>query len=69
MEGSTCSFLSGLALCLYGVVSHMYRSAFPLWAMVVLLLIGVGVIVVGLFQLMIERWSVPLDPPADKPGR
>ncbi len=68
MAGSTCSFLSGAALCLYAVLSHLYRSAFPIWVVVILTVVGVGTIFVGLFQLMIERWGVPLAPPAQLPG-
>lgn len=68
MAGSTCSFLSGAALCLYAVLSHLYRSAFPIWAVVILTVVGVGTIFVGLFQLMIERWGVPLEPPGKPPG-
>jgi hypothetical protein len=67
MAGSTCSFLSGAALCLYAVLSHLYRSAFPIWAVVIVTVVGVGMIFVGLFQLMIERWGMPLEPP-EKPS-
>ncbi|WP_154641643.1 hypothetical protein [Enterococcus faecium] len=68
MNGSTCSFLSGTALCIYAIASYLYRSDFPLVAVIVLAVVGVGVIVAGLFQLMIERWGVPLDP-EERPRR
>lgn len=69
MNGSTCSFLTGTALCIYAIASHLYRDDFPLAAAAVLAVIGVSMIVAGLVQLMIERWGVPLDPVKERPRR
>lgn len=65
MAGSTCSFLSGAALCLYAVLSHLYRAHFPRLAMILMIVVGVGIIIVGGVQLMIERWTIPHDSPDD----
>jgi hypothetical protein len=67
MAGSTCSFLSGAALCVYALFSYLYRHAFSFWAMAAVVFLGIGTIFVGLFQLMIERWGVPLELPPEPP--
>ncbi|WP_206757936.1 hypothetical protein [Sphingomonas sp. CFBP 13728] len=35
--------------------------------MAVVVVLGIGTICIGLFQLMIERWGVPLELPPEPP--